>query len=79
MPLTKGSGKQKRWFELNSTQLLYAGVNVLGGRIYTINKNTDTLVVASKEISREVNADETKYMFMSGDQNAERIHNIKDT
>jgi hypothetical protein len=49
----------------------------LSGRIYTIRKNTDALVVASKEISREVNADETKYMFMSGDQNAERIHNIK--
>jgi len=35
------------------------------------------LVVGSKEIGLEVNADETKYIVMSRDQNAERSHNIK--
>jgi hypothetical protein len=33
--------------------------------------------VASKEIGLEVNADKTKYMITSQDQNAGRNHNIK--
>jgi hypothetical protein len=32
--------------------------------------------VASKEIGLAVNADKTKYMVMSGDQNAGQSHNI---
>jgi hypothetical protein len=40
-------------------------------------KITDTLVVASKEIGLDVNADKTKYMVMSRDQNAEQSHNIE--
>jgi len=35
------------------------------------------LVVASKEIGLEVNADKNKYMVVSRDQNAGRSHNIK--
>jgi hypothetical protein len=35
----------------------------------TIKRNTEALVVASKEIGIEVNAEKTKYMVMSGDQN----------
>jgi hypothetical protein len=35
------------------------------------------LVVASKEIGLEVNAEKTKCMVMSGDQNAGQNHNIK--
>ena len=34
-------------------------------------------LVASKEIGLKVNADKTKYMTMSRDQNAERSHKIK--
>jgi len=41
----------------------------LGGSIRT-KKTPDSLVVASKEISREVNVVKTKYMVMSRDQNA---------
>jgi hypothetical protein len=33
--------------------------------------------VASKEIRLEVNADKTKYMVMSQDQNAGQSHSIK--
>ena len=35
------------------------------------------LVVASKEIGLEVKADKTKYVVMSGDQNAGRSHSMK--
>jgi hypothetical protein len=33
--------------------------------------------VVSKEIGLEINADKTKYMFMSGDQQAAHSHSIK--
>ena len=39
--------------------------------------HADALVVASKEIGLEVNANKTKYVVMSGDQNAGRSHSIK--
>jgi hypothetical protein len=42
-----------------------------------INKNTEAMLVGSNEIGLEVNADKTKYMVMSRDQNAGQIHNIK--
>ena len=37
--------------------------------MHTIRKNTEALVIASKEIGLEVNAEKTKYMVMSRDQN----------
>ena len=40
-------------------------------------ENAEALAVASKENGLEVNADKTKYMFMSPDQNAGRSHSIK--
>ena len=58
--------------KLNSTHqlLVYADdVNILGGSIHTIKKNAETLVVASKKTGLEVNADKSKYMVMSRDQN----------
>jgi predicted transcriptional regulator len=48
----------------------------LGRSIHSI-KNTEALVVASKEIGLEVNAQKTKYMVMSRDQNAGKNHNKK--
>jgi len=50
---------------------------ILGGSICTIKKNTEALVVASKQMELEVNVDKTKYMVTSQDQNAGRRHNIK--
>jgi hypothetical protein len=44
--------------------------NVLGRSVHTVKKNAEALVVASKEIGLEVNADKPKYMVMPGDQNA---------
>ena len=66
--------------KLNGTHqfLVYAGDdNILAGSIHTIRKNTEALIVACKEISPEVNADNTTYMVKSRDQNAGRNHNIK--
>ena len=52
--------------------LIYADdVNILEGSVYTIKKNTDALVFGSKEIGLEVNADNTKYVVISRDQDAE--------
>ena len=49
----------------------------MGGSVHTLKVNAEALVVASKGIGLEVNADKTKYMVMSRDQNAGRSHNIK--
>ena len=58
--------------------MVYADyVNILGRSIHTIEKNTEALLVGSKEIGLEVNADETKYKVMSRDQNAGRSHSVK--
>ena len=37
--------------------------------MHTVKENAEALVVAGKEIGLEVNADKTKYMVMSRDQN----------
>jgi hypothetical protein len=58
--------------------LVYADdFNILGGSLHTIKKNTDVLLVGSKEIGLEVNADKTKDMVMSRDQSAGQSHNIE--
>jgi len=45
--------------------------------VHTIKENIEALVDVNKEIGLEVNADKTKYMLMSRDQNAGRSHDIK--
>jgi hypothetical protein len=50
--------------------LVYAdGDNILDGRVHTMQRNTETLVAASMETGLVVNADETKHMVISCDQN----------
>jgi sorting nexin-29 len=66
--------------KLNGTHqlLVYADdVNILGGNVHAVKKNTEALVAATKEIGLEVNADKTKYKVMSRDQNTGRNHNIR--
>ena len=54
--------------KLNGTHqlLVYADdVNILDGSVRTVKKNTETLVVDSKETELEVNSDKNKYIVMS--------------
>ena len=57
-----------KWYTL---ALAYANdVDILGGTVHTVKKNAEALVAATKEMGLEVNADKTKYMIISRDQNA---------
>ena len=54
--------------KLNGTHqlLVYADdVNILGGSVHAVKENAKALVMASKEIGLEVNADKTKCIVMS--------------
>jgi hypothetical protein len=52
-------------------------VNLLGDNIDIINKNTETLIDASKEVGLEVNLEKMKYKLVSRDQNAGQTREIK--
>jgi len=52
-------------------------VNILARSVCAVKKNTDAVLLGSKESGLEVNADKTKCMVMSRDQNPRRSHNIK--
>jgi len=56
--------------KLNGTHhLLHAyDVNILGRSVHAIKKNTEAILVASKESGLEVTTDKTKYLVMSQDQ-----------
>jgi hypothetical protein len=72
--------KNQDGLQLNGTHqlLVYAdGVNILEGRVHTIQVNTRASVFASKEIGLEVNANKTKYMVMSRNLNTGRSHTMK--
>ena len=51
--------------------------NIVGRCIHTIKKKTDALVVDNMEMGLQVEANKTKYMDMSQDQNGGQRHNIK--
>ena len=57
--------------KLNGTHQILVDVNddinKLGGSVHTIKKNTETLLVVSKESGLMVKAKKTKYMVMSRD------------
>jgi hypothetical protein len=52
-------------------------MNLLGGIIETINKNTDNLIDASKEVGLEVNIEKTTYMLVPRHQNAGQNQDIQ--
>jgi hypothetical protein len=49
----------------------------LGGNIQTVKEKAEALIVASKDIGIEENADKTKYMFLLTDQNAGQSRSTK--
>jgi hypothetical protein len=54
--------------ELNGIHQLLAyanDVNLLGDNIDTLEKNTETLIDASKDVGLKINVDKTKYMLLS--------------
>jgi len=66
--------------KLNGSHQLLAyadDVNILGGSIHSLKENAEALLAATREIGLEVNADKTKYMVMSREQNAGRIHSVR--
>jgi len=65
--------------ETGTHQLLaYADdANILGGSIHYLKENAEALVAATRETGLEVRADKTKYMVMSRDQNAGKIHSVR--
>jgi hypothetical protein len=70
---------QDGWKRNSIHQLLVNAdvVDIFGGTVYTIKKNTEASVVASKEMGLEVNANETKNMVMYRDQKAGQSHIIR--
>jgi hypothetical protein len=54
--------------KLNGTHQFLAytdNVNLVGDNIGTIEKNTETLIGASKEVGLEINLEKSKYMLLS--------------
>jgi len=63
-----GFKQNQKGMKLNGTYhlLVYThAINILGGSIYTIKKNTESLAASSNETGLEVNAEKMRYMFMS--------------
>jgi hypothetical protein len=75
----RGVQANQEGLKLNGTHqlLVYADdVSILGRSVRSIKKNVEDLVIASKETGLEVNAEKTKYMVMSRNQNVGHNHNI---
>jgi hypothetical protein len=67
------------YFEaLNGTHqlLAYADVNILGEEVVTIQKSTEGLLDAGKEIGLEVSSEKTKYMLMLRNKAGQK-HGVK--
>jgi hypothetical protein len=65
---------------LNGTHQLLSyedHANIVGENVDTIQKNTEALLDASKEVGLEMNPEKTKYVLMSRFNKAGQKHSIK--
>ena len=60
----------KKFYDTHQLLVYADDVNILGESVCTIKKNSEALVMVSKKTGLEVNADNTRYMVMSRDQDA---------
>jgi hypothetical protein len=66
--------------ELNGTYQLLVypdDVNLLDDSVNTTKENSETLLVASRDIGLEINAEKTKYVIMSCHPNSGQNQNVK--
>jgi hypothetical protein len=66
--------------KLNGTHQLLAyadDVNLLGDDIHTINRNTESLIDSSKQVGIEVHVNNSKYVLVSRDPNADQNQDIR--
>ena len=66
--------------KLNGTHQLLAyadDVNIFGGSVHTVKKNSEALVVATKEIGLEVNAHKTIHSMKMDNSSIERVEEFK--
>jgi hypothetical protein len=77
----QNSRRQISWFPkgnnfLSTLFCIIYTVYIIARSVHSIKKNAEDLIIASKEIGLEVNAEKTKYMVMSRNQNAGHNRNI---
>ena len=76
---TKGVLATHKWSKFNGTyqrQVCVYDVNLLKENIPILTKNTGALLVSSKLVVLETKTEDTKYVFVPHEQNAEKNHNV---
>jgi len=56
---------------------LLTNTRYIPSQSHNLKENAEALIAATREIGLEVSADKAKYMTMSRDQNAGRIHSVR--
>jgi hypothetical protein len=72
-----GSKDNLEGLKLDATHQLFPyadDVNIVGENTDTKQKNTEALLIASKEVGLEINPEKTKYMLMSRKQAGQKAH-----
>jgi len=76
---TKGVQATQKWSKFNWTyqsQVYAHDANLLKENILILTKSTEALLVSNKFVVLEANTEDTKYVFMPREQNAEENHKV---